>query len=65
MNELEYNAYIKQVTPTHNSPLNVLRVFLVGGIICTIAGPVILYGTVSSWALEIAYLLLGQLGWPV
>ena len=36
MNEQEYDVYIKQVTPTHNSPLNVLRAFLVGGIICTI-----------------------------
>ena len=147
MNEQEYNVYIKQVTPTHNSPLNVLWAFLVGGIICTIgqgltnwllsrnlsqedasawtliclilasvlltglnlfpslvkfggagalvpitgfansvaapaieyqkegmvfgigckiftiAGPVILYGTLASWGLGIIYLLLGPLGW--
>ena len=146
MNEQKYNAYIKQVTPTHNSPLNVLRAFLVGGIICTIgqgltnwllsrnlsqedasawtliclilasvlltglnlfpslvkfggagalvpitgfansvaapaieyqkegmvfgigckiftiAGPVILYGTLASWGLGVIYFLLGQLG---
>ncbi|WP_434309772.1 SpoVA/SpoVAEb family sporulation membrane protein [Hominifimenecus sp. rT4P-3] len=36
MNEQEYSEYIKQVTPTHNTFLNVIKAFLVGGVICTI-----------------------------
>lgn len=36
MNEQEYNQYIKEVTPTHSTPLNVAKAFLVGGAICTI-----------------------------
>lgn len=35
MNEQEYSEYIKQVTPTHNTPMNVIKAFLVGGVICT------------------------------
>lgn len=29
-----YNAYVKQITPTHNLLFNVCKAFLVGGIIC-------------------------------
>lgn len=29
-----YNAYVKQITPTHNLFFNVCKAFLVGGIIC-------------------------------
>ena len=36
MSPEEYEAYVKQVTPTHNPVWNVLRAFLTGGIICTI-----------------------------
>lgn len=32
----KYNAYVKEVTPTHNWFLNMLKAFLVGGIICTL-----------------------------
>lgn len=31
-----YNAYVKQVTPAYSLPLNMLKAFLVGGIICCI-----------------------------
>lgn len=34
--EQQYNEYVKQVTPTHNVWINMLKAFLVGGIICTI-----------------------------
>lgn len=37
----EYSDYVKQVTPTHNLWLQMLKAFLVGGVICTI-GQVIL-----------------------
>lgn len=32
----EYNEYVKQVTPSHNLPLNMAKAFVVGGIICVI-----------------------------
>lgn len=32
----EYNEYVKQVTPAKNLPLQMLKAFLVGGIICVI-----------------------------
>lgn len=32
----QYNAYVKNVTPTHNWLLNMAKAFLVGGIICTL-----------------------------
>ena len=31
-----YNVYVSQVTPTYSLPLNMLKAFLVGGIICCI-----------------------------
>ena len=32
----EYEAYIKQITPTHNTVANVAKAFVVGGTICLI-----------------------------
>ena len=59
-----YEEYVKKVTPTHSLPANMVKAFLVGGLICvsgqvfgigskifTIAGPVILYGVLTSWVL--------------
>lgn len=37
----QYNEYVKQVTPTHNLPLEMAKAFVTGGIICTL-GQVIL-----------------------
>ena len=31
-----YNEYVKQVTPTHNAWTNMLKAFLLGGLICTL-----------------------------
>ncbi len=36
MSSQEYTQYVKQITPTHNTILNVAKAFVVGGIICTI-----------------------------
>ena len=36
MSSQEYTQYVKQITPTHNTVLNVVKAFIVGGIICTI-----------------------------
>ena len=36
-----YNDYVKEVTPTHNLWLNMLKAFVVGGVICVL-GQVIL-----------------------
>ncbi len=32
----QYQEYVKQMTPTHSLPVQMLRAFIVGGIICTI-----------------------------
>ncbi len=32
----QYNDYVSQVTPTHNTLLNICKAFLTGGIICLI-----------------------------
>lgn len=32
----QYQDYVKQVTPTHNLPLEMLKAFVTGGIICTL-----------------------------
>ncbi|MBO5656723.1 MAG: SpoVA protein, partial [Agathobacter sp.] len=37
-----YNEYVKEVTPTHNLWLNMLKAFLLGGFICLV-GQVIIY----------------------
>lgn len=34
MTSQEYTQYVKKITPTHNTPLNVAKAFLVGGVIC-------------------------------
>ena len=31
-----YKKYVKQKTPVHNLPANMLKAFITGGIICTI-----------------------------
>ena len=36
MSSQEYTQYVKQITPTHNTVLNVVKAFVVGGVICTI-----------------------------
>ncbi len=41
----EYAEYIKTVTPTHNLWLQMLKAFLVGGIICTIGEGILNYLT--------------------
>ena len=46
----KYNNYVKQVTPTHNLWINMLKAFLMGGAICTI-GQVIL-NTCANYGLD-------------
>lgn len=43
----EYEKYVKQVTPTHNLWLQMLKAFLVGGVICTIGQFIVNYCTTS------------------
>jgi len=48
MNEqkkLEYEQYVKKVTPTHNIWLQMAKAFLVGGIICTLGQFILNYAT--------------------
>lgn len=46
-----YNAYVKKVTPTHNLWLNMLKAFILGGLICTI-GQVIVRIGMNQFGLE-------------
>ncbi|MFR7992175.1 MAG: SpoVA/SpoVAEb family sporulation membrane protein [Lachnospiraceae bacterium] len=39
----EYNQYVNKVTPSHNLWLNMLKAFIVGGIICVIGQLIINY----------------------
>lgn len=41
----QYEEYVKQVTPTHNLWIQMLKAFLVGGIICTIGQGILNYAT--------------------
>lgn len=40
----EYEKYVKEVTPTHNLGLQMLKAFIVGGIICTIGQAILNIG---------------------
>lgn len=41
--EQQYNEYVKQVTPTHNVWINMVKAFFVGGIICTVGQFLIIF----------------------
>lgn len=41
----EYQEYVKNVTPTHNLGVQMLKAFLVGGVICTLGQ------LISNWAI--------------
>ena len=46
-----YNEYVKQVTPTHNTFLNMVKAFLLGGLICVI-GQIIVNVGITRFGLE-------------
>lgn len=45
MQAKEYEKYVKQMTPTHNLGLQMLKAFVMGGIICTIGQGILNYCT--------------------
>lgn len=45
-----YDHYVKSVTPVHNLPLNMLKAFVTGGIICTIGQ--FLLNTLTSYGMN-------------
>ena len=47
----EYNEYVKQVTPTHSLPANMIKAFITGGMIC-ILGQLILNAAVNTFGLD-------------
>ena len=49
--EKEYQKYVEQVTPKKNLWLQMLKAFLVGGVICTI-GQVIIWGGMEIFDLD-------------
>lgn len=61
----EYEQYVKTVTPTHNLPLQMLKAFITGGIICCIGQFILNYAgnmgldkqTAGSWCSLLLVLL--------
>lgn len=62
----KYNSYVKEVTPTHNLWLNMLKAFITGGIICVIGQWILNMGidtfgldkdTAGSWCSMLLILL--------
>lgn len=47
----EYNEYVKQVTPTHSLPANMLKAFITGGAICVL-GQAILNVATGTFGLD-------------
>ena len=47
----EYNEYVKQVTPTHSLPANMLKAFITGGASCVV-GQVILNVAAGTFGLD-------------
>lgn len=43
MKQKQYQEYVKKVTPTHSLPMQMLRAFLTGGIICMIGQGILNY----------------------
>ena len=43
MQPKEYEKYVKEMTPTHNLGLQMLKAFIVGGIICVIGQGILNY----------------------
>ncbi len=41
----EYEKYVKEITPTHNLGLQMLKAFVVGGLICTVGQFILNYAT--------------------
>lgn len=39
----EYNEYVKEVTPTHSLPKNMMKAFITGGAICVIGQGILQY----------------------
>lgn len=62
----EYEKYVKEMTPTHNLPIQMLKAFITGGIICVIGQVILNYcsntlgfdkETAGSWCSLILILL--------
>ena len=50
----KYNDYVKQVTPTHSLPLNMLKAFVTGGVICAVGQGILDYGQQAGLEKDIA-----------
>lgn len=48
--EQKYNDYVKDMTPTHNVFLDMLKAFIVGGAICTLGQ--VLFNFYKSWGAD-------------
>ena len=39
----QYNEYVKQVTPTHSLPMQMVKAFVTGGVICCLGQAILNY----------------------
>ena len=59
MDEKQYNQYVKAITPTHNTFLNMCKAFLVGGAICMIGQILIDKTRLTPARILVCYVVLG------
>ena len=50
----KYNDYVKRVTPVHSLPLNMLKAFVTGCVICVIGQAILNYGDMLGLEKDIA-----------
>lgn len=52
LNKKAYDEYVKEITPTHPLGINMLRAFIVGGLICTL-GQLMTNGMMNGMSMEL------------
>ena len=57
----KYNDYVKQVTPVHSLPLNMLKAFVTGGVICVIGQAILNYGDMLGLEKESISAFFGEM----
>ena len=48
-----YEKYVKKITPVHNLPLNMLKAFLTGGLICVLGQLILNAESIPDWRTDL------------